>query len=262
MQPEYRSLDDFAAWELDAYADGEPLPHVAAFVAQQPAAWQQWQQAHQWGNALKQTLHRFDCPSPADLHAYHWQELSAAARQSVEDHVHLCVGCARELQQLQAFLDEPATSSQPVLVQPPQPDPLQRFWEQLQTLADRVQLVVATLVPTTPALAGVALRSDSTPMLQRKQSTTLLFDAGEAAISLVLQEEATGTLRLAGQLLTAVATEGGLGKLSAAHNPEVVSQSLIDDTGNFVMATLQPGTYQLVLMLPEQAIVVPNLHLA
>jgi len=268
MKDEPVSLDSFAAWELEAYADGEALPHVAEFFAKQPAAWQQWRQEQQWGSALKATLHRFDCPQPEQLLAYHGRELAPPAQQQLEAHLRLCPDCTRELQHLQAFLHEasaPAESVLPVAarpIQPAQADPRQTFWEQLQVLADQVQLVVATLVPsTTLHFSGVALRSDEPPLLQSRRQTTLLFDAGEAAISLLLQEGSTGALRLVGQLLTPLPIGAGVSKLRAAHTTDVLLQAPINDTGNFVLEPVQPDFYQLVLMLPEQAIIVPNLQL-
>ncbi|GEM_PF-1402405 len=265
MKNEYVSLDDFAAWELEAYADGEALPHVAEFFEKQPAAWQKWRRDQQWGSAFKAKLHRFDCPMPEQLLAYQRHELAAPAHQQLEAHLRLCTSCALEVQHLRAFLHEESTPLLPVqsvstqITQTAQPPTL---WGQLQALADQVQLVVATLVPsTTPHFAGVALRSDGPPTLQRSRQTTLLFDAGEAAISLLLQEESTGALRLVGQLLTPLPIGAGLSKLSAAHATDVVIQAPINDTGNFVIEPLQPDFYQLVLMLPDQAIVVPNLQL-
>ncbi len=32
------TLDQFAAWEVEAYLDGEEMPHIAEFLARNPAA--------------------------------------------------------------------------------------------------------------------------------------------------------------------------------------------------------------------------------
>ncbi|MBX3010814.1 MAG: hypothetical protein KF832_04870 [Caldilineaceae bacterium] len=258
MNKEYHSLADFAAWELEAYADGESLPHVAAFFAQQPTAWRQWLQEQRWTSTLRSTLYRFDCPTPATLLAYHQHALAATEQQPLVDHLRLCPLCTQELAQLQRFLPEAAAPATTV-----QPDWRQLLGQPLQALAERMELVVARLMPpTAPALAGAALRSAAMPTLPQNTPTTLLFEAGDTAISLMIQPESTQTLRLAGQLLTLAPTNQGIATLSAAPPADAVIQTAIDAMGNFVVETLAPGTYQLALILPAQAIVVPNLQLA
>jgi len=254
MTHEYTSLGDFQDWELDAYADGEVMPHVAAFFAQNPTSQAAWLRQRKIETQLSNVLHRFDCPSPDTLRAYYWQELSKAESRTLESHLQTCPLCTAELAELQTFLREDAPS--------PQNSWSQNLQERLQAVTDQMRLVIANLVtPNAPQLAMAALRGESTPTLQGDAQTVLLFEADDTDISLLVQKEHNGMLRLAGQLFTAKLTPNTSCKLIPANLENVPVQTQVDETGNFVINQLQPGAYQLVILLYDQSIVVPNLML-
>jgi anti-sigma factor RsiW len=261
MNKVYTSLDDFADWELEAYADGEPLPHVAAFFAQHPAAYQAWQKGQQRAAAVKAALHRFDCPPPDHLRAYIWHELSTVARQQFEAHLQFCPHCAAELASLQAFLQADAS---PVPTSAAAPAARQGLWEQLQKMVEQVQLTIATLVtPTTPQLAGIALRNEPISAgAPSSRQTTFLFETETVAISLLVERTSIDALQVAGQLLSVAPFGVGMARITAA-DPAVAPQvTQVDDVGNFVFSDLPLGSYQIVITLPEQTIVIPSLNLA
>lgn len=256
MTKTYATLQDFEAWELEAYADGVEMPHVAAFFNQHPETRNVWEKEQRQIARVQAALYRFDCPSPLTLQDYYWKTLAQTELQQFEAHLQICPHCTAELAELQNFLAvDTATAT------PQTPRFLQNLHEQAQTLLDQVQIVVATLVtPLTPQLAGVALRSDQPrPMPNAEQQTTLLFTAGETDISLLVQKDLQGTRRLAGQIFASQPAMTGVCKLIAANPNLDPIEASVDDTGSFIMQQLPPGNYQLVAALPEQQIVIPNL---
>ncbi|MFN8490476.1 MAG: hypothetical protein U0350_23000 [Caldilineaceae bacterium] len=258
MKRRYTSLADFQDWELEAYADGEALPHVAAFFQEHPEVWAEWQRAEQLSHRLKGALHRFDCPSPEQLRDYFWQDLPAVERQTIAAHLAHCPHCTGELASMQDFMvDEPATPQ----AQPALNLPLPAVRALVQDVVERVRGVVATLVtPAAPQFTAIALRGEP-PLLRSDTPTSLLFTTEDVDISLLVQKAANQSLRLAGQLFAADVLTGSTVKLIPADPARSPQQRQVDDTGNFVLEQLQPGAYQLVMLLPDKAIVLPELTL-
>ena len=258
MKKQYRSLDDFAAWELDAYADGEAMPHVAAFLEQNPVAKAAWLQQQKRNTQLQHILHRFDCPDPEQLRDFFWHLLPSREQHKLESHVQQCPHCSAELGQLQNFMQEAAPAWQP---QPIVTATTPTLAERIQTLADQMRLVIATLVtPLTPQMATVALRG-ATPTLATESPHTLLFEAEGADISLVVEKSASGLLNLSGQIFSLESAAPTGGKLVAA-NPTLAPLPIaVDEAGTFVLNEIPPGAYQLLLFFPQQAIVAPNVVL-
>lgn len=259
MKKQYRSLDDFAAWELDAYADGETMPHVAAFLEQNPAVKANWLQQQARSAQLQHALHRFDCPDPEQLRDFFWHMLPKREQQALASHVQQCPHCSAELAHLQSFIGQadPAWQAQPAAA--PSASTLA---ERIQALADQMRLVIATLVtPLTPQMATVALRGAATPAQLTESPNNLLFEAEGADINLTVEKDAQGLLNLAGQIFTLEADAPTGGKLVAA-DPTLAPQPIVvDEAGTFVLAGVPAGAYQLLLFFPQQAIVVPNLVL-
>lgn len=252
MSHQYQSLADFADWEVEAYLDGEDLPHLAAFLARNPAAAATLRREQAQQHRLQNTLYRFDCPSPATLQAYDWGELAGASHQAVTIHLHHCPQCSAELAALHAFAAEPLpemttqTTTQPGLL------------EQLQGLVEQVRLVVATLVrPGGPQLSGVALRSAGPT-----GPTQLLFEADNTDFSLLIQQQPNGAYRIDGQLFTATPLTNAHYTLTSAAPDRQPLTGAISPTGAFTQMDLPAGLYQLIVRLPDRAIVAPNLSLA
>lgn len=258
MKPVYTKLEDFSAWELEAYADGEAIPHLATYVQKHPAEWQQWLQQNQHIQRLATILYRFDCPAVETLQAYFWDELATTARQHVTAHLAICPRCTDELANLRTFMGKKAAApSVKSTTEGQQP----RWLDQIQNLVGQMRLVVAQLVTPVPQLAGVALRS--TPAaLRQEQNATLLFEAENTDISLTLQKERNATFALAGQIFLAEPTEiKATVRLASEHANTEIIISDIPETGSFMVHAVPPGDYQMVIVFPHQAIVIPHLAL-
>lgn len=253
MSHQYRSLADFEPWEVEAYLDGEDLPHLADFLARNPALAATLQREQRQNHRLQSALYRFDCPSPATLQAYDWRELQPNAYQAVANHLQQCPQCSAELATLHAFAAEPlpvtAAQSASASAQP-------GLLAQWQGLVEQVRLVVATLVtPGGPQLAGVALRS-ATPA-----PTQLLFEADNIDVSLLIQQGANGAYRVDGQLFAPTTLTDTTYTLTSAAPDALPLTGAVTPTGIFTQTDLSAGVYQLIVKLPDHAIVVPNLTL-
>lgn len=254
MNQRYTTLDDFQPWELEAYLDGEELPHLAEFLAHHPSALAALQQEQAHSNRLRRILYRFDCPPPETLHAYHWDELNRDARRQVELHLHQCPQCSAELADLQAFVGEPLTAANSQeTVAPTQVG----LVEQLQEWIDQVRVVVATLVtPGGPQFAGVALRNEPTAATA---PVTLLFEADDADVSLIAHKQLDGAYQVDGQLFATASLSDIRYVLTSAKAASPALTGKVDTTGRFVIPRVAAGAYQLVIQLPDRAIVIPNL---
>ncbi|MCB0063708.1 MAG: zf-HC2 domain-containing protein [Caldilineaceae bacterium] len=276
MTEQYSSLADFDAWEIEAYLDGEPVDHLSAFLAQNPAAQAELAEQQARTDRLRSVLYRFDCPEPTVLQAYQWHELEAEEQQRFELHLHGCPHCSAELAELEAFADTPlsederwveaeAESVESAGQTASTATTQQGIWEHLQEWIDQVRVVVATLAtPGGPQFAGVALRSDTTAHptgASAASSAMLLFEADEADISLVANQRPDGTYRIDGQVFATAPLDTARFVLTSAdlETPPVTGN--VSNTGTFVAGRLSAGVYQLVVKLPNQAIVIPNLSL-
>lgn len=258
MSEQISKLDDFPAWEVEALADGIPMPHITAFLEAHPAAKQAWQQQQQSSAQLEAALYRFDCPEPDRLRAYQWNELSPTEGHALRAHLAHCPDCTEELALLQTFVK---TAQQAEATATVTPESLRvTLGEQLQRLADELRLVVAHLVtPLTPQTGGAALRADVTATaVESGPEHSLLFEADETDISLLIHPQKGRQLRLSGQIFTATTTVQGECKLITERATDTPLLAAIDETGTFVFENILPGTYQLTIALSDQFILIPQ----
>jgi len=235
--------DVVQTWELEAYANGEDLPHVTEHLKRCPACRTRVADYRILEKQLSQLLYRFDCPSPDQLRLYHEGELPAEEKARVRSHLQACPHCTLELASLIHALATAADS----------------VWNEdmaraLET-AQRDRLSLAHLAE--PA-------SQSAPVLRGETREVLLFEVGEAALSLSLEQDETGAYALFGQLLLSEPLEAQESyarlRTSYTRSPTTVSAPL-DANGSFALSNLSAGVYQLVIDVPDLHIVVPNLTL-
>jgi hypothetical protein len=248
--PELSCVDPGAIqeWEMDAYAEGEALPHVVEHLNRCPACRAKLGANLEFERRLRQALHRFDCPSPDLLRDYYWGYLPAEQQREVRDHLAWCPHCADELSELGEFMAaERAELADSLLARARQ-------------AAARVGLVIAQLVSPDPRLAS-ALRGEAMDVL--------LFEAGDLALSIHSEQAESGTYTLLGQVLSLPVESSAedyvrlTGYEEGEETMEAIPavQAAIDANGDFTLSNLRPGTYQLVVSLADRRIVVPNLVL-
>lgn len=248
------TLDQFATWEVEAYLDGEEMPHVATFLERHPALLATLRQEQARSRRLQDALYRFDCPPVETLQAYLWDQLASPTQQQLHIHLQQCVRCHAELAALQNFVNEPLPAALPAASAPAQPG----LREQWQAWLEQIQVIVATLVtPGGAQLAGVALRSSATA-----GPHAYLFEAGNTEVSLLVHQQLDGTLRVDGQLFATEPLIEPRYVFTSAQPDLLPITGDISATGTFAVTNLPAGSYQVVIKLPNQAIVVPNFNLA
>lgn len=234
--------------ELDACLDGEAPSHVVEHLERCPACRARLAQNVAFEHRLRQHLYRCTCPTPDQLRDYHWGYLSADARRQVEAHLETCPHCQVELADLAEFVAAERTQ------------PVHALLVRARQLAAQVRLVVASLVSPTPGLV---------PALRGETREVLLFEAGEIALSVNLEQEESGAYTLFGQILSPLPLEPPVesaavvsyARLTAREERPAPVQSPLDANGGFAFPGLAPGVYQLIIHLPKQRIVVPGLAL-
>ncbi|MEZ4864567.1 MAG: hypothetical protein R3C14_24845 [Caldilineaceae bacterium] len=254
------ALDDLPAWALEAYLDGEPAPDLAEVLTQNPTLQRELEEQEEFAATLQSMLYRFDCPSPQQLRAYHWQELNTAATDQVRAHLALCTHCSTELAALAEFV--PAPKASPLSHLPKLA--LNELRERVDEALAKLQIVVATLVtPLTPATSGVALRSEAaTSGAQSAPPAVLLFEAENADLSVMVQPAKDDTRHLAGQLLATAPIEPKVVRLVPADEQLPTVTADLEPTGAFTFEQVQPGHYQLMVHAAEQTILIPDLIIA
>lgn len=253
------AISDFEPWELEAFAEGVDMPDVAAFTKKNPAIWAAWLTKYQQAEQRYITLQRFDCPSPDTLRDYYWDELTSTEYQRITAHLQTCFSCTKELQSLTDSLAEQTLAPPKTLASML---PAFNLGERFQEFSEQMRLLVAELVtPLNPLLVSSALRSDSTSGLDRERPTTLIFEAEEIDISLVIQKENDDRLTVSGQILTPV--DGSTCKLKITNVDAAIDeqQLFVDKIGAFQVNHLRPGKYRFVFLLLNTSIVIPNITL-
>src|SRR4051794_21203062 len=90
--------------DLIAYIDGEAAPEIARRIAADPRHLAEARGYARAQEALRQRLHRFDCPSSQTLGEYELGILVPAERLRIARHVVECPHCTVELATLRAFM--------------------------------------------------------------------------------------------------------------------------------------------------------------
>lgn len=260
MSHQYRSLADFEPWEVEAYLDGEDLPHLAAFLAANPTAMAALRAEQARTAALHKTLYRFDCPSPLLLQTYHLGELAITVQRQVTAHLEQCLQCSAEVAALQAFVDESVvTANHPSWLTTLREELTETVQTVMTGLRTEMNVVVAKLVtPNPPPFAALAVRgvpaAPATPLL--------LFTVDDMEITLTFQQQNSGRYAMDGQIFAATPLHNATFTLTPAEPDQAMTMGVVSGTGTFVVNDLPTGLYQLAFTLTEQSIVIPNLLIA
>jgi len=229
-------------WELEACANGEASSYVVEHLKHCPACRARLAEYVAVERRLRQALYRFDCPSLDLLRDYHWGYLPAGEHHQVKAHLDACPHCQAELARLAEF------------VAAERAEPSSALLARAREMAAQVRLVVARFISPSPRLV---------PLLRGETREVLLFDAEGITLSVNLEQDDAGTYTLFGQALSPepVLPLGGYARLTAREQGAVPVQASLDANGGFALTNLRPGTYQLVVCLPDRRIVVPTLAL-
>ena len=183
---------------------------------------------------LTAILYRAFCPDTSELGEYRF-ELSPPERAAfIRDHLKECPHCRLELQQLEQFLKDVSPDLEY--------SPLERF-----------KIWIAELMPELP--------DTSQPLafgLRGESSGQKFYQAGDAQITLEIQDDpaAPGSKIVLG-LVLGIATAGL--QVQCLRSGEQLGSSPVDELGNFILAGLEPGEYDLLLQNETVEIQILNL---
>jgi anti-sigma factor RsiW len=228
---------------LLTFIDGEADSHVVAHLEQCPHCRERANRLARFQDRLSTQLSPFECPPSIKLGEYHLGMLPRAQAADVGRHLKKCPDCAREIAQLQDFLERL------------NPEPATKFRDEVEVLfRDKVEVLVAQLVPrwsgSTPSglpvrmAAGMSLRGE-------EQQGPHLYRVDDVEVAVEVQDDAErwGHKVVLG-LITGRDTHAWMAQLWQAE--QCVATAPVDDSGNFIMPGLAlQGSYELTLSAPE-----------
>ena len=223
-------LDDS---DLLRYVDGEADRFVLDHLGRCEYCRGRAQEIARIHNRLSARLFRLTCPSPLELGEYHLDLLDRTRADAIEPHLRECPHCSREVAQLRSYLAElaPTVEFSPV---------------------ERVKVLIANLAgggrgeesrlqsAFMPAFAGIRGEQEAPSIYE--------FDGGQVAIEVQDDVEQPDRKVILG-LITGLDTRG-----FAAHlwqGGQRVASVSVDESGNFAIAHLTPGNYELILSSAE-----------
>jgi len=246
------ALDDLA---LIAAIDGEAGPDVMAHLRDCPFCSERAHVFADMQGLLRKQLFRMFCPSSEELAAYQQSMLNSDQQAHVSEHLKECPHCTREHHLLEQLSGEtlPARS-------PPQTNGKSAHAHNGTLKAKLRQIAAQLLTPAEKPLVGAygALRGPSHASQYAYHAENLQLTLGvQRVVSRADRRVIHGALELDDELYDVLT--GATARLS--HNETLICTAELDELGNFVLDDLDPGTYQLVLHLPDREVIVEALSL-
>jgi hypothetical protein len=197
-------------------------------------------------NSLAAILHRAFCPNPHELGEYQLGIIDNDRATFIRQHLADCPHCRAELGELQIFLADNAADLG-IAVQPASEE----------SLADRLKVWIASLLPDLPS-GGLGMQPAFG--LRGSGEKVRFYQAGEAQLALEVQDDPQqpGRKTVLG-LLTGLEPAGCQAHLARDGQPLGVVD--LDELGNFVLAKLEPGRYELILACQEAEIHIQELEI-
>jgi hypothetical protein len=183
---------------------------------------------------LRHKLYRFDCPSAHELGEYAIDMVGPAERVAIAQHALECHECAAELGVLRDFL----------ATEPPG----------VESLAARARRVVAQLFSSPAAGGAVALglrgghATSSTIYRVEDVSVSLIQGPGEGELTGMVARDVTGPETVVGAEIYLVDADGAR------------PVATVGPAGDFGIAALPTGAYELELRLADRIVVIPGVR--
>ncbi len=204
--------------QLWAVLDGEANATIERHLKDCPVCAGQLMQLGRFAGAIKNTLHRYDCPTPDQLVDFHLREMTRGEGESVEAHLNICASCRNEVALFASLVNMDAS----VPVEQPPALSLPRL--------PRLREIVATLLPRpmTPALRG----TETNKMTAQADGVTVFLEV----------EALPDGFTLTGQLLDADQEQWNDALVEVRCNGDLAQTVKLDDMGEFRCVGLPAGT--------------------
>jgi hypothetical protein len=211
---------------LLAYLEGESDDETQAHIQACAGCSQRAQDLARLQVDMTARLYRYDCPPASDLGEFHLNLLSGEQSAAIQQHLHSCPHCRREVAALQTFLAELAPEIEVGAL-------------------DRVRVWLADLISgpglSAPAPLALGLRGEA-------EQESWVYQAGEVEVVIEVQDdpEHPGRKALLG-LVTGLKAGTGPAQVALIQAGDVLEQVHVDRLGNFAFEELVPGNYDLDL---------------
>ena len=180
---------------------------------------------------LTKTLYRFECPPSEQLGEFQFGLLPSPETDAIDQHLTQCVLCQTEIASLNKFIAEIPLPYGLGQAPPPAPSILRKL---IAHLVDQMQ--PGGLQP------AFALRGSADANAPR------IYQAEEIEIALEIMEDGEQpTLKMMVGLLLAFDPESPLTAVKLQQNSQLISQTEVDELGNFTFHKLQTGSYDIIL---------------
>ncbi|MEM7128939.1 MAG: hypothetical protein AAF702_21580 [Chloroflexota bacterium] len=244
--------NEYVPWELEAYADGEEVPHVQEHLARCSSCQAKLDGMRYIDLALTKELYRFDCYPWETLRRYCWNELAEREEDDIKHHLAICPLCTADVAAIKASSVEkkqPTTSDA-------EPSLIERITETVDEYTGNIRMVVATLLNSQPPLAtAAAFRGES-------DQSSLLYQVDELMVSLMLKPDMSGTKTVSGQVLADSINKDATFQLIPDKDGEATVDGGIDESGLFTATNIRAGIYQLVLKFNAQVVLIPDVAIS
>jgi len=224
---------------LLAYLDGEADLDLQAHIERCPHCRSRAQQLAAFEGRLAARLYRVLCPTPHELGEYHLDLLPVDRAAAVAEHLTGCPHCTREMAQLRVFMADRAPAHEL--------GPRERVRE-------RVRLLIAQLVPSgpgaAPSLAGI----------RGQDQGSLVYQADGIEVVLGVQPDADRPDQSAILGLVLGLQVSGVTATLWRGNQQIAAVP-VDELDSFVIPSVAPGSYELVLSGPDLDLVIRDLEI-
>lgn len=227
-----RPLED---WELDMLLGGDGTPEMEAALQNNPNAQQRLAALAQEERTLRATLYHADCPSPLTLGELHLGLLDESTVQALRHHLDTCPTCPEEFAALRQVMERPLTYGAPARSLPSVPRLVMQVAEMLGGLG--------AALGTAPALRG--------------ESRSICYSSGDYLLSLTHQPNPQGVA-----LIGSLFADAAVGQATLMQGTTVISQTSLTESATFSFDAIPPGTYNIVIAMPQVELVIPDLTLA
>lgn len=239
----------YEAWELEAYASGESIPHLKEHLTH--CAWCQSKLADikHVDTTLTQALYRFDCPPYIQLGLSLERVLNEEDQTKLDEHLAICPVCSAEFIELRQNailepLDRPEESTVSVK---------EKISSALEPYVDNIKVFVASLAAPQPAMAP-AFRGKS-------DNASLLFTVEDLMVSLILIKTPIGKTNISGQILTNDIVALGSFQLVSMQDGLCKYKGKVNEEGVFVADNIMPGEYRVHITSGDRVIFLPNVSI-
>ncbi len=195
---------------------------------------------------LTRALFRVNCPDPIELGEYKLKMVSRERVSFIKQHLAECPLCAREMFQLKEYLARVRSDIE---------------LDALTRARERVKVIVARLLPAPETKHRTGLGEPAFAGLRGSEEGPLIYQAGdiELAIEVSAESERPEQMMIAGLITGLKDPDTAMVHLWQAG--EHVRTIQVSELGNFEIAELLPGSYELMVGDSEIEIHIQDLPL-